>query len=102
MPFEYPVQPTPFFQLVVPTVDTKKVMTLLQMTTMVNKPVFVTGATGTGKSMIVQQFISELRAKNTMPIAPIELNFSAQTESKNTQANIEGKLMRKRKKVWGV
>ena len=37
-----------------------------------------------------------------MPIVPIELNFSAQTESKSTQANIEGKLMRKRKKVWGV
>ena len=37
-----------------------------------------------------------------MPIVPIELNFSPQTESKSTQANIEGKLMRKRKKVWGV
>ena len=28
-PFEFPTQPTPFFQLVVPTVDTKKVSTLL-------------------------------------------------------------------------
>ena len=51
--FEYPTEPTPFFQLVVPTVDTKKVTTLLQMMTSVNKPIFVTGSTGTGKSLIV-------------------------------------------------
>lgn len=66
----------------------------------VGKPVFVTGATGTGKSMIVQKFIADLRADDLA--VPIELNFSAQTESKSTQANIEGKLMRKRKKIWGV
>ena len=64
--------------------------------TNVNKPVFVTGATGTGKSMIVQKFIKEARENEKAPIVPIELNFSAQTESKSTQANIEGKLMRKR------
>ena len=55
--FEYPSTPTPFFQLVVPTVDTKKISTLLQMMTSVNKPIFVTGGTGTGKSMIVQKFL---------------------------------------------
>lgn len=66
----------------------------------VGKPAFVTGATGTGKSMIVQKFIADLRADDLA--VPIELNFSAQTESKSTQANIEGKLMRKRKKIWGV
>ena len=41
----------------------------------VNKPVFVTGATGTGKSMIVQKFISDLRDDGRA--VPIELNFSA-------------------------
>lgn len=35
---------------------------------------------------------------------PIELNFSARTESASTQKNIEEKppLIKKRKKVWGV
>ena len=83
-PFEYPTTPTPFFQLVVPTVDTKKVSTLLQMTSTVNKPIFVTGATGTGKSMIVQKFIKEARENERAPIVPVELNFSAQTESRST------------------
>ena len=64
--------------------DTKKVSTLLQMMTSVNKPIFVTGATGTGKSMIVQKFIKETRENERTPIVPIELNFSAQTESKST------------------
>ena len=71
-PFEYPTQATPFFQLVVPTVDTRKVTTLLHMTTNVGKPAFVTGATGTGKSMIVQKFIQDLRANDRAdPIMPI-------------------------------
>lgn len=61
------------------------------MLTHVNKPIFITGATGTGKSMIVQKFIQDTRA-NDKQYLPIELNFSAQTESKSTQENIESKL----------
>ena len=82
--------------------ETKKVATLLQMMTSVNKPIFVTGGTGTGKSMIVQKFIQDLRANDKNPVVPCELNFSAQTESKNTQANIEARIGKKRKKVYGV
>lgn len=72
------------------------------MTTKVNKPCFVTGSTGTGKSMIVQKFIAEQRAneKLAMPIMPIELNFSARTESKSTQANIFDKLDKKKKGIY--
>ena len=33
---------------------------------------------------------------------PIVLNFSAQTDSVSTQANIEGKLMKKTKKTYGA
>ena len=51
--FEYPTEPTPFSQLVVPTVDTLKTTTILQMMAKVGRPCFVTGSTGTGKSMIV-------------------------------------------------
>jgi len=45
--------------------------------THVNKPIFVTGATGTGKSMIVQKFLQEARSNEKQLILPIELNFSA-------------------------
>ena len=51
--FEYPLEPTPFFQLVVPTIETQKARTLLQIMTSIDKPIFITGSTGTGKTMIV-------------------------------------------------
>jgi dynein heavy chain len=51
--FEYPSQPTSFFKLVVPTVETMRTQSLIQMLASVSKPVFVTGSSGTGKSMII-------------------------------------------------
>ena len=43
-----------------------------------------------------------MRANDRNPVMPIELNFSAQTESKSTQANIDSKLQKKRKGVYGA
>ena len=43
----------PFFSIMVPTVDTVRYTTLLDMLTNVGKPVFLTGSTGVGKSIIV-------------------------------------------------
>jgi dynein heavy chain, axonemal len=83
-----------FFQLFVPTVDTERTQDLLKKLIAVNKPVFLTGSTGTGKSVIVQQFIRTQR--ENMELTPIVLNFSAQTTSKSTQLNIEAKLFKKR------
>ena len=73
---------------------------VLYKLTTVNKPVFITGNTGTGKSLIVQQFISD--KKESMDLTPIVLNFSAQTTSVSTQINIESKLIKKRQKVFGA
>ena len=60
--------------------------------TSIDKPIFITGSTGTGKTMIIQSFIKEARANDKNPVTPIELNFSAQTESIGTQQNIDAKL----------
>ena len=62
-PFAYPTRPTPFFQLVVPTIDTLRSDYILSLLTSVSKPIFVTGGTGTGKSMIIQNFINENRER---------------------------------------
>jgi dynein heavy chain len=51
--FTYPQQQHDFYSLVVPTVDTVRFSTHLQMLTQISKPVFITGTTGTGKSMMV-------------------------------------------------
>lgn len=99
MEFKYPHQAS-FFQLFVPTIDTERTQDLLKKMTSINKPVFITGGTGTGKSMIVQQFIRMNR--DAMELVPIILNFSAQTTSASTQANIESKLQKKRAKVFAA
>jgi DNA-binding NtrC family response regulator len=52
------------------------------MLTKISKPVFITGETGTGKSMIVQDFISA--NSEAMEFISINLNFSAQTDSAST------------------
>jgi DNA-binding NtrC family response regulator len=52
------------------------------MLTKISKPVYITGETGTGKSMIVQAFITS--NSEAMEFIPINLNFSAQTDSQST------------------
>jgi dynein heavy chain len=51
-PFEYDPK-MPFFSLLVPTVDTVRYTALLEMLVSINKPVFLTGSTGVGKSIMV-------------------------------------------------
>jgi dynein heavy chain len=73
-PFEYDPK-LPFFSLLVPTVDTVRYATLLEMLVSINKAVFFTGNTGVGKSIIVQKFLSLNQEKQNL--APIMLTFSA-------------------------
>ena len=47
----------PFFSLMVPTVDTTRYTTLLDMLVSVSKAVFFTGNTGVGKSAIIQSYM---------------------------------------------
>ena len=49
------------------------------------KPIFFTGETGVGKSVVIQNTLDRLAQKD---LTPINLNFSAQTDSKRTQDSI--------------
>ena len=65
------------------------------------KPLFITGDTGVGKSVIVQNTLSSI--SEPRGIVPVHLNFSAQTSSLATQQSIEAKLEKKRgRKHLGV
>lgn len=54
-----------------------------------NKPIFFTGETGVGKSVVIQNTLNRLAEKD---LTPININFSAQTGSKMTQDSIQEKL----------
>lgn len=66
----------------------------------IEKPVFITGATGVGKSVTIMNAFQILSVvKEDSPIKPlvgITVNFSAQTESKRVQQSIEEKLEKSR------
>ncbi|XP_031781103.1 dynein heavy chain 6, axonemal isoform X1 [Nasonia vitripennis] len=90
----------PFFEILVPTVDTVRFGYVMQKLIQVNKPVLFTGGTGIGKSVIAKMVLNTL--ENTGDWVPIVLNFSAQTSSGRTQEILELKLEKKRKTAIGA
>lgn len=88
-----------YFELVVPTKDTVRFAYLLKKQISVQKPVFITGYTGVGKSVIITDTLFKL--KDSENKFPIFLTFSAQTSSLQTQNSILAKLDSKRKDMYG-
>jgi len=91
--------------IVVPTEDTTRFSFLMRTLIVMDKPVFVTGVTGTGKTVMVQSQLKALEPSvedGGLGVLPIFLNFSAQTLSLVTQATIESKLEKKRKNLLGA
>lgn len=85
-----------YFELVVPTKDTVRYSWLLGESLKCDQPVFFTGVTGVGKSIIVN---STLQALKKFSYVEAFLAFSSQTTSKETQIQIEEKLEKKRKSL---
>jgi dynein heavy chain len=97
--FEY-VQGMSFFDMMVPTADTYKHRYCLEQLLSVNKAVFFTGQTGVGKSVTILnafQILSVVKEDSPVKsLMSININFSAQTDSKRVQQSIEEKLERSR------
>ncbi|KAG6586851.1 Dynein heavy chain [Phytophthora cinnamomi] len=116
--FQYNSQ-VPYFKMTVATPDSVRFTFLLRTLTAAKRPAYVTGVTGTGKTVIVQDLLQELVSGPMVPAgeangeggeapsAPasnfmtIFINFSAQTSSLVTQMTIENKLEKKRKNLLG-
>ncbi|XP_043266980.1 dynein axonemal heavy chain 6 [Venturia canescens] len=90
----------PFFEILVPTIDTVRFGYIVQKLIEANKPVFVTGETGVGKSVITKVVLRNLQ-ESALWLA-ITLNFSAQTSSGRTQEILELKLEKKKRGVLGA
>jgi len=95
----------PYFQMVVPTVDTVRYSYLMSTLITVDKPVFITGVTGTGKTIAVHELLDSLappKEEGGQGLLSVNINFSAQTNSLITQLSIEAKLEKKRKNLLGA
>ncbi|TYZ68618.1 hypothetical protein PybrP1_002809 [[Pythium] brassicae (nom. inval.)] len=120
---------TPLSQVLVPTADVVRYTYLTELLVLdARKPVLLTGATGSGKSVIVKHFIDAHSRESTdadnengsgatgspssptasaasraaKTILPIVLQFSAQTSSAVTQMSLESKFAKKRKTLLGA
>jgi dynein heavy chain len=96
----------PYSQVMVPTVDSRRFSFVITALIRVMKPVFLTGVTGTGKTVVIQNLLKQLgplpfEDPNGMGVLPVYVNFSAQTSSLITQLTIEQKLEKKRKNLLG-
>ena len=89
----------PFFDLLVPNIDSCRFGYLLEKLVAVNKSVLFTGETGVGKTVIARAQLLKLAEEQS--VLPLFLNFSAQTSSKRTQEMIVPKLEKRKKGALG-
>ncbi|RKP20476.1 dynein heavy chain 6, axonemal, partial [Rozella allomycis CSF55] len=93
-------QSVPFFQIMVPTVDTVRYSFFLEYLINHDHPTLISGTTGVGKSFMIMDCLNKL-TKNRGYLQA-NLNFSAQTTSAMTQQILELKLEKKRKNILGA
>ena len=90
---------TPYFQMLVQTVDTVRFSHVLELNIDVGRSVLFGGVSGVGKSVIMQDALHRL--SEPLNLLPVTVNFSAQTKAFDTQIFIESKLEKKRKTKFG-
>eukprot|EP00756_Hemistasia_phaeocysticola_P025139 Hpha_TRINITY_DN15989_c0_g2::TRINITY_DN15989_c0_g2_i1::g.72379::m.72379/K10408/DNAH; dynein heavy chain, axonemal len=88
---------TPYYKMVVPTVDTARYCFILRELVRCKRHVLMTGNTGTGKTIIAREMLDNLPNDR---YAQMMMNFSAQTSSQNVQDIVEGKMEKKSKKNY--
>lgn len=96
--FQYnPAQP--YEDIVVQTNDTVSTTTLLELLVKANSNVLVTGGTGTGKTIVVNDFLHIPSVVDSS--LSFQINFSAQTSAKGTQEVLESRLTHRRSNLIG-
>ncbi|KAH8862796.1 Dynein heavy chain 3, axonemal [Schistosoma japonicum] len=84
--------------MIVSTIETERMYFFLNLYTTHNIPLLLVGPTGTGKSVIANNYLIQLPKEKYLPNI---LNFSARTSANQTQDIIMSRLDRRRKCVYG-
>jgi chromosomal replication initiation ATPase DnaA len=92
--FEYNPEKS-YFELVVETKDTVRFSWFVKQNLKQKNPLFFTGMTGVGKSIIISSAIAEMKSKGD--VEEIFMSFSSQTSANEVQIQLEEKLEKRRK-----
>ncbi|XP_061921125.1 dynein axonemal heavy chain 2 [Entelurus aequoreus] len=88
---------SPFYKIMVPTVDTVRYNYLVSAMVKAEYPVLLTGPVGTGKTSVVHGVLHSL---DTSHWSSLTINMSSQTTSNNIQAIVESRLEKRTKGVF--
>lgn len=88
----------PFSEMVIPTIDTVRYGYLVNLLATNNKHILCVGETGTGKTLIVT---SKMMTDLPKEYIPIFMTFSARTSANQTQDQIDARMEKRRKGVFG-
>ena len=90
-----------FSEIVVPTTDSVRNTYLLDLLLPNDKHVLMVGATGTGKTININQYLtgfSKVQGRSVRPnVIPITMTFSANTSANMTQDLLDSKMDKRRK-----
>uniref|UniRef100_A0A4W2CP28 AAA+ ATPase domain-containing protein n=1 Tax=Bos indicus x Bos taurus TaxID=30522 RepID=A0A4W2CP28_BOBOX len=93
----FPIPSSPFYKIVVPTVDTVRYNYLVSTMVASQNPVLLVGPVGTGKTSIAQSVLQSLPSSQW---SVLTVNMSAQTTSNNVQSIIESRVEKRTKGVY--
>ncbi|KAK9823872.1 hypothetical protein WJX72_006072 [[Myrmecia] bisecta] len=91
-----PAADTPFFKIMVPTVDSVRIKVLLSGLVRTGVHSLLVGGVGVGKTLMAGSVLEALPSSHSA----MTINFSAQTSSNSLQDTIEGKLEKRTKGVF--
>jgi dynein heavy chain, axonemal len=97
-PFNYDPH-APYFNILVPTVDTTRYRYLLDVLMKAGHNVLFMAETGVGKSVVINNFLNEMVAEGKT--VSYVVGYSAQTKPQNLRDVLETKLEKKRKNLLG-
>jgi dynein heavy chain, axonemal len=96
---EFKLKPTtPFADIIVPTLDSVRYMSVLERLSLHDFHVLCVGPTGTGKTLSV---LDKLMSGMPDKYQPVKVGFSAQTSANQTQDMLDAKLDKRRKGIYG-
>jgi len=87
-----------FASIIVPTPDSARYTWLLDSSVRMDYPALFVGPTGTGKSVYINRYLTKLPKEK---FTPIVIGFSARTTANMTQDQVDGRLDKRRKGIYG-